>query len=63
MESRLTFVLNGMAPCMAPSSLKKALLFRAIELASQGRRERDGEVVGSASQGSSATATPSETRF
>ena len=35
---------------MAPSVLKKALSFRAVELALQGQCERDGEVVRLASQ-------------
>ena len=36
MEARLPGVLNGIARCMAPSGLKKALSFRAVELALQG---------------------------
>ena len=50
MEARLTFVLKGIAHCMAPSGLKKALLCRAVELALQGQCERDGELVRLASQ-------------
>ena len=42
-------MFNGIARCMAPSGLKKALSFRAVELALQGQCERDGEVVRSAS--------------
>ena len=38
-------MLNGIARCLAPSGLKKALSFRAVKLALQGQCERDGEVV------------------
>ena len=42
-ESRLTFVLNGVARSMAPSGLKMAVSFCAIELASREQCERDVE--------------------
>ena len=44
MEAHLTHVLNDIARCMA-TGVKKALSFRAVELALQGQCERDGEVV------------------
>ena len=50
MEARLTMVFNGIARCMAPSGPKKALSYRAVELALQGQCERDSEVVSLASQ-------------
>ena len=37
MESHLTLVLNGIARSMAPTGLRKALSFEAVELASQER--------------------------
>ena len=43
MESRPTFVLNGIARCTAPSGLKKALSFRAVELALRRQCGRDVE--------------------
>ena len=50
MESRLTFVLSGIALCMAPSGLMKALSIRAVDLALQRQYEKDVEVVRMASQ-------------
>ena len=43
-------MFNEIARCMAPSGLKKALSFRAVELALQAQCERDSKVVRSASR-------------
>ena len=40
-SSLATFVLNGTARCNAPSGLKKALSFRAVQLAWRGQCWRD----------------------
>ena len=43
MESRLTFMLVGIARCMAPIGLRRALSFRAVELTLREQCERDVE--------------------
>ena len=47
MDSLLTMVVHGIARCMAPSALKKALWFRVVELALREQCcERDVEQKG-----------------
>ena len=45
MEAHLTSVLHGVARSMAQSGLKKALSYRAVEVALQFECERDGKEV------------------